>query len=952
LDGRVIEQRFNFRTFILLNGKKTMNPITKLTQLGQSLWYDNIQRNLLESGELKAMIDRGDIRGVTSNPSIFNSAIAKSIDYDSALMPLAWAGWDAEKIFWQLAIEDIRDACDAFMPLYEETNGGDGYVSLEVSPHIASDTNKSVAQAEQLWVRVARPNLMVKIPATKEGIPAIRKGISAGLNINVTLIFSLARYAEVMDAYLSGLEDRAAAGHPIDHIASVASFFVSRVDSKIDAKLPEDSSLRGKAAIANAKLAYDEYQKTFAGRRWENLKVRGARVQRPLWASTSTKDPAYPDTLYVDNLIGPETVNTVPPQTLEAVRDHGKAEVTLTRNLEEARDVMEQLKAVGIVMDIVTQELEDEGVKAFADAFTQLLGTIEDRRKTAVSSLGPLAGPVAGRMAQLEADAVHTRLWAHDPTLWASDPAGQAEVKIRMGWLDSPLKARDRIPAYKEFAEEIHKEGISRVLVLGMGGSSLTAEVFSSLQAAAKMEAPVSLAILDSTDPEQVSLMSGHFPPDKSLYIVASKSGGTAEVMAAFDYFWKLSNGDGSHFIAITDLGTSLEALARRNHFRKIFSSDESVGGRFSALTDFGLVPAALMDMDLDRLVGRGEWMRAQCYASSSGLDSEHDEAVQAHGRSVPAARNPGLALGAVLGESALQGRDKLTILADEPLSAFAGWIEQIVAESSGKDGKGILPVPLEPLGDAGVYGNDRLFVYLRQTGEMNDAMKSLREAGHPAIEFIIPDPYEVAAEMYRWEMATAVACSILGVNAFDQPNVETSKKITKAKIAEYQQKGTLNEGEPVWMGDGFRVFSPSNIGGTSLADILRDFLGSAQPGGYVAINAYLPRSEDLIKILQQMRTAIREKTGNAVTAGFGPRFQHSTGQFHKGGPNNALFIVITAEPAADFEVPTEGLTFGTLIRAQALGDYEALIEAGRKVLRIHFDTVSDFEKMPEYLLM
>src|SRR5215216_4223029 len=227
-----------------------MNPISKLTQLGQSLWYDNIQRQLLESGELKAMIERGEIRGVTSNPTIFNNAIAKSTDYDAALKSMAWAGWDAEKIFWQLAVEDIRDACDAFAPLYEETNGGDGYVSIEVSPFIANDTEKTVAQAEQLWVRVARPNLMIKIPATEAGIPAIRKAIAAGLNINITLIFSLVRYAEVMNAYLSGLEDRVAAGHPIDHIASVASFFVSRVDSKVDPRLTDDA-LKGQAAIAN-----------------------------------------------------------------------------------------------------------------------------------------------------------------------------------------------------------------------------------------------------------------------------------------------------------------------------------------------------------------------------------------------------------------------------------------------------------------------------------------------------------------------------------------------------------------------------------------------------------------------------------------------------------------------------------------------------------------------------
>jgi transaldolase / glucose-6-phosphate isomerase len=906
------------------------DSIKKLTTLGQSLWYDNIQRKILENGEFKAMIERGEIRGVTSNPTIFNNAIAKTNDYDSALTPLAWAGWDAEKIFWQLAIEDIRAACDAFHPLYEESNGGDGYVSLEVSPNIAHDTNATVAQAQQLWARVARPNLMVKIPATKEGVPAIRRAIAAGVNINVTLIFSLKRYAEVMKAYLTGLEDRAALGHPIDHIASVASFFVSRVDTKIDPRLPDGSDLKGKAAIANAKLAYEQYHQTFAGMRWEKLKYKGARVQRPLWASTSTKNPAYPDTIYVDNLIGPETVNTVPPATLDAFKDHGVAAMTLVRGLEEAQDSINQLEAAGVSMDVVTQELEDEGVKAFSDAFDQLLKTIDERRKTAASSLGSIADSVSRRIAQLEADSVASRLWKHDAFLWApaNDAAGQHEVTIRMGWLDSTDKAREKLKEYESFVKEIPKAKIDRVLVLGMGGSSLTAEVFSSLLAAFGIDAPLSLAILDSTDPAQVAETAKNYPPDKTLYIVASKSGGTAEVMAAFDYFWKLSKKDGSHFIATTDPGTSLEALARKRNFRQIFSADEFVGGRYSALTDFGLVPAALLGIDLDRLLDKADWMRAQCVEN------------------VPAARNPGLALGAVIGEAALGGRDKLTIVSDAPLSAFAGWIEQIIAESSGKNGKGILPVPLEPLGSPDVYGDDRIFVYLRKSGDHDEAIAALRAAGHPVLQFSIPDFYDIGAEMFRWEIATVVACSILGVNAFDQPNVESSKKITKVKIAEYQAKGKLKEGKPAWKQGGVEVFSPTAVTGASLKPILGRFLKKAKPNGYVAINAYLPRNGEMIDVLQKMRSAIRAKTRNAVTAGFGPRFQHSTGQFHKGGPKSALFLVITAEPEKDMEIPTEGLTFGTLIRAQALGDYEALIEAGRKVIRVHLPGVQAIEQI------
>jgi transaldolase / glucose-6-phosphate isomerase len=336
--------------------------------------------------------------------------------------------------------------------------------------------------------------------------------------------------------------------------------------------------------------------------------------------------------------------------------------------------------------------------------------------------------------------------------------------------------------------------------------------------------------------------------------------------------------------------------------------------------------------MNLEQFLDRADWMRSQC------------------GEHIPPARNPGLVLGAVVGQSALEGRDKLTILSDAPLVAFAGWIEQIIAESSGKNGKGILPVPLEPLGDVSLYGNDRLFVYLRQTGELEESIKALRDAGHPVLEFEVPNLNEIGAEMYRWEIATVVACSVLGVNAFDQPNVESSKKITKAKIADYQQKGELQEGKPIWTGDYVSVFSPSTVEGESLESILQNFLKEAEQNGYVAINAYLPRNDEIIEALQALRVAIRAKTGNAVTAGFGPRFQHSTGQFHKGGPNNALFIVVTAEPAADFEIPTEGLTFGTLIRAQALGDYEALIEAGRKVLRLHLFGPKDIDQIQSAL--
>ncbi|OQX62092.1 MAG: transaldolase [Anaerolinea sp. 4484_236] len=363
-----------------------MNSIQQLTSLGQSIWYDNIQRKLLENGELAAMIERGDIRGVTSNPSIFQNAIAKSNDYDAALLPLAKAGEDAESIFWQLAIKDIQDACDIFTPLNEESEGRDGYVSLEVSPYLANDSEGTVKQASELWERVNRPNLMIKIPATKEGLPAIRQTIAAGINVNVTLIFSVERYREVMDAYMSGLEDRILAeddASSIENVHSVASFFVSRIDTLIDQKLVTDSPLRGKIAIASAKLAYEAFQEVASDTRFGKLQLARANYQRPLWASTSAKNPAYPDTLYVDELIGPATVNTVPPATLEAFKDHGNAAATLTADLEAAHQAIADLDAAGISLSQATQNLEDAGVKAFADAFTGLLETIEERCRDA-----------------------------------------------------------------------------------------------------------------------------------------------------------------------------------------------------------------------------------------------------------------------------------------------------------------------------------------------------------------------------------------------------------------------------------------------------------------------------------------------------------------------------------------------------------------------------------------
>ena len=367
-----------------------MNTTLQLLEKGQSVWYDNIQRSLLKNGELAGMISRGEIRGVTSNPTIFMNAVTKSQDYDESLLALAGSNISAEEIFFHLAIEDIQAAADLFMTVFHQSGGGDGFVSLEVSPYLANDTEATFAQAKELWKRVNRPNLMIKIPATIAGLPAITDAIAAGINVNVTLIFSRERYAEVVDAYMSGLEKRMKAGLSINSIASVASFFVSRMDTNVDQRLQElidragpqaeiATTLLGKAAIANTPLVYADFTQFFAAERFLRLKANGARTQRPLWASTSTKNPAYRDVMYVEELIGPDTVNTMPPQTVAAFLDHGNVRKSLGEDLENCAATLQNLEKLGISIAAVTNELEREGVKSFSDAFTVLLKAIETR---------------------------------------------------------------------------------------------------------------------------------------------------------------------------------------------------------------------------------------------------------------------------------------------------------------------------------------------------------------------------------------------------------------------------------------------------------------------------------------------------------------------------------------------------------------------------------------------
>ncbi|HMK08872.1 MAG TPA: bifunctional transaldolase/phosoglucose isomerase, partial [Anaerolineales bacterium] len=683
--------------------------------LGQSLWLDDLRREMIVSGELGRRIAEGQIRGMTSNPTIFEQAIASSDIYTASLRPLAQAGWHADRILDALMQDDIREAADLFRPVYEASQGGDGFVSLEVNPALADETESTLAEARRLWTGLNRPNVMIKIPATQAGIPAVRQAIAEGINVNITLIFSLQRYAEVIEAYLTGLEERLARGASLDHVASVASFFVSRVDTAVDTRLEavlrqegpnaeRAAALRGRAAIANARLAYAQFQAAFGSDRFERLAAHGARRQRPLWASTSTKNPAYPDTYYLDNLVGEETVNTVPLATLEAFRDHGRAEASLREGLSTARGQLDALGAIGVSMDEVTQELERQGVRKFADSFANLTKTIEGRAAACRREIRAIQPRVEEMVARFDRDEVGRRLWARDTALWPGDNADW------LGWLDLPERAAGLRASIESFVRSAIDDGFSDAVLLGMGGSSLAAEVLRHWKS--PQRAGLNLTVLDTVEPSRIRKATETLR--RPLFLVASKSGTTVEPLSLLAHFWEAHEARGEMFAAVTDPGTPLETLGRARGFRQVFLAPENVGGRYSALSHFGLVPAGLAGVDLADLAAG---------ASTMAFES---------GPQTAAARNPGLFLGAVLAAAWQEGRDKVTLLADTVHEPLLPWIEQLVAESSGKEGKGLFPVVGEPPAPAARYGSDRLIVYLRSSGEHDPRVKRWTQAGIP----------------------------------------------------------------------------------------------------------------------------------------------------------------------------------------------------------------------------
>ena len=927
------------------------NPLKALADFGQSVWFDYIRRSMLTSGDLDRLIEEDGLRGVTSNPAIFEKAITGSKDYTDQVAELEKQNMDPMSLYEQLAIQDIQGAADRLKRVYDATKRRDGYVSLEVSPYLARDTKATMSEARRLWKAVNRPNVMIKVPATPEGVPAIEQLLSEGLNINVTLLFAQSAWESVANAYIRGLEKWAATGGDVGRVASVASFFISRIDSLVDSQLEAKmkaavgaekynvEDLLGKTAIANAKLTYAKYKEIFSGPKWAALAAKGAQTQRLLWASTGTKNPAYSDVLYVEELIGPDTVNTMPPATYDAFRAHGVPKSSLDKDLQAAKDTMQSIKHMGINMEQVTAKLLDDGVKLFAEAFDKLLASVdktckffskEKLNRQSYSLPEPIGKEVAKTLEDWRLTGKVRRLWGHDATLWT----GSDEAKW-LGWLgicDDQLAHLDHLT---DFAATVKKEGFTQALLLGMGGSSLCPEVLK--KTFGKIPGAPELFVLDSTDPAQIRSMESRIDFQHCLFIVSSKSGSTLEPNIFKAYFFERAKQTlgaeraPRHFVAITDPGSQMQRVAEADKFRYIFYGLPSIGGRFSALSNFGMVPAAAMGLDVPKFLDRAEEMVHACAACVKTED------------------NPGVGLGVVMGVAAKHGRDKVTIVASPGIQDLGAWLEQLLAESSGKEGKGLIPVDREPLLSPDNYGKDRVFAYLRlETGPdagQDAAVEALEKAGHPVVRIVVKDIYDIGQEFFRWEIAIATAGAVIGINAFNQPDVEASKIETRKLTSEYEETGKLPPEQPILEESGVKLFTDAKNaaelskaagGQKTLAAYLRAHFNRIKPGDYFALLGYIDMNETNEQELSALRKEVMTKKKVATCMGFGPRFLHSTGQAYKGGPNTGVFLQLTCDDANDLTVPGSKYTFGVVKAAQARGDFEVLAERGRRALRVH----------------
>lgn len=921
-----------------------MTDLHTFAQFGQSVWLNYLRRAFLESGELAAMLEMG-VRGITSTPSLFAKAITHSSDYDQVLQGLVAAGVPVKKLYEALLIDDMQRAADCLHGVHETTDGLDGFVSMELDPAWMYDTVNMVAETQRLLRAIDRGNVMIEVPATAAGIEALRILTTDGVSVNATHIFSVETYEQVAQAYVSGLEAYFET-HSVWRIApsSVASFSLSRTDAAVDEALWAQGrlDLQGKTAIALAKMAYGRFCTIFDGPRWQKLAKRGGRPLRLKWTRTTPRQFHYADTHYVEALVGPQTVTTLSPATLHAVRDHGQITATLLNWQERVQDHLDEIASLGIDLDAVTARLQTTSLTAYDQQFQALIHSVSQKRahletgwQRLQADLGSYQPAVDEALSRLCQDRVVSRLWMHDTSLWPDDlPA----VTKQLGWLHVVETMQENVDQLQQLLRTARQDGLTQALLIGNGAAVRAGDVFSqvfgkgaALSSWQQYQPGLTLRVLDTTDPVTIRHQLNQLHLPHTLVIVADKPGQDQETQALFNYLYTrmataLGNEHvGDHFIAITDRGSSLAKLAGRYHFRAVFLDDSEISTPYGALSYPGLVPAVLAGVDVGRLLDQA--LAMQSNASSCNCPTAGD--------------NLATQLGIILAVLAQAGRNKLTLVVSPPLAAFADWLEMLVATSSGQTGCGLTPVVGEGLGDPHDYGADRLFVQIRLRGDdaADAALAALRQAGHPVVKINLQEPYELGGCFFTWQMAMVVTAYHLHLHPFVQPDLGKTERLMQKLLQTYQQQGQLPPGKA----------APVQ------AESLAALLATAKPGDYVAVQAFLPMTPETDEALHLLRTWICNRYRLATTVSYGPRYLHTMGQLYQGGHDGGHFIQLTTPlPAEDVPIPDQpgkldaALTFGVLRRAQALADGQALLDSGHRLIRFHLqdDVAAEIKRL------
>lgn len=908
-----------------MNLKEQLEIYKKFKEIGQSIWLDSISRDMILNNTLSNLIEKYEITGLTSNPTIFENAILNSNTYDESIKIVSKKFKNLDDIAYSLMIEDIQRACDLLKKIFEKTNKNDGYVSIEIPPTI-DETNSIIDCAIKIWEMVDRENLMIKIPATKNGIKAEEELIKRGINVNMTLIFSPQAYKEVVKSYLSALNWRLE--NKLDgNVFSVASFFVSRIDTEINKILTELSTqnqdiekrneiifMRGKAAISVSLITYDIYLKSFFTDEFKKYREAGFKPQKLLWASTSTKDPSLRDTIYMDELCLPNTINTVPQHTIFSFFDHGKINTDdISLRINQAYETYNRLTNYSINWSEIFDKLLNDGIKKFIDSYKNILNSIEKKIKTLETEIITMQlfnSSIKKIISEIEKNSFIERLFSKDHTLWKTDPTSAKIIKNSLGWINLPKEMINKIDEINQFKKEIINEGFKYVVLLGMGGSSLAAEVILNIFGNDKK---VKLFVLDSTNPDWILRLSQKIEITKTLFIVSSKSGTTLETITHFKYFYNLikkkKQKPGKNFIAITDNSTPLQEMAKKYGFRKIFINPSDIGGRFSALSYFGLIPASFTSIDIKSFLKK----------SQEALDE------------LKTKNPPSIVLGSFLAASYLNGRDKLTIILPKKLERFGLWIEQLIAESTGKEGKGILPIIDTEVYDISSYSNDRFFVVinLKDFKENEEKIEMLIKNGHPVLRIFLNDIYDIGKEFYRWEIATSLAGYMMKINPFDQPDVQFTKDFTKKILSSPKTElkaDIITKNWDVYL---------ANIENEERS-LIWSIIKNLKENGYIALCSYLDENEKTLNMLTKIKKLLTERLSIPTISVYGPRYLHSIGQLFKGGKNSGVFIILTSKPKKDIKIIGEDLSFTKICMSQAKGDFLAMKEKGRTCVMIY----------------